>query len=164
MAKLDLKDYRKLFRNILDDKRLILYGTTIGSNPLVTSVIHADWIINGNKKKNHLTEDEISELEMTCQLYERAKKLNSGFNMRLRRDIYSLVDSISALAELSLKYNEEEIKNARFKGVQILNNEYFWHIHLLPSQKLLSGLNKEKILVDDLEEKMNIYFKKVYMT
>nr|MBI4156664.1 hypothetical protein [Candidatus Woesearchaeota archaeon] len=164
MVKSNLKEGEliKKIKDIFKDKRLVLYLTPIGSNPLIISIIHADLIINEDKRKKHLTEYEKSELEKTCQFYERIRKLNSGFNMKLRRDIYSLADEISTLSELNLEYNEEEIKNARFKAVQILNKEYFWHIHLLPSQRLLSGLKKE-ILVDDLEAKMNTYFKQVYL-
>jgi len=159
MVKSNLNDQKLIqkIKDILKDKRLILYITPIGSNPLTVSVIRSSSIIDGARKK-YLTKDEISELEKTCQFYEKVKKLNSGFDMRLRKDIYSLIDYISTLGELNSKYSEEEIKNARYKGVQILNNEYFWHIHLLPSKRLLFVIKKE-LLVDDLETKMDKYIK-----
>ena len=159
MVKSNLNDQKLIqkIKDILKDKRLILYITPIGSNPLTVSVIRSSSIIDGARKK-YLTKDEISELEKTCQFYEKVKKLNSGFDMRLRKDIYSLIDYISTLGELNSKYSEEEIKNARYKGVQILNNEYFWHIHLLPSKRLLFVIKKE-LLVDDLETKMYKYIK-----
>jgi len=156
-SNLNEKELIKKIKDILGDKRLILYIAPIGSNPLTVSVIQSSSIINGARKK-YLTEDEVSELEKTCKFYEKVKRLNSGFDMRLRKDIYSLIDYISTLSELNSKYSEEEIKNARYKGVQILNNEYFWHIHLLPSKRLLSGIKKE-LLVDDLEAKMDMYIK-----